>query len=238
MKILQLFIFLFTIVNTSLAIDKMPVICVRIDKSIISNVDSVFLINDSQIQNSTDRYKVTSDQKEYLFKGYHGVSKISIKLKNSPKHLNDTTLITEKNATFVVKQINDKICFQQYHRSKLMNIMIQLIVLFLTLLLVKIPIAMLIMTPDSKKRFLINFGMINLLYLLVLIGLIVIMQDLFIGAIYLFMILIMISADLIFLNQKYNEKGILRPIIATIASNALFFIIGLLLIILMLWNIN
>lgn len=229
MKFIRIILVLISLATTCLAIDRMPVVHVRIDKSIISDVDSVYLMHDFQKSTFTDRYKVYPNQTMYLFSGFNGDLGISIKLKDSPNLISDTTLIFGRDASVIVKRQDNEICFQQYHQSMILIRAMQLIVLFLTLLIFKLPIAMLILRPESKKRFLLDFGKIILIYVVVLIILIGIMQDAYAVVFFPFVILTLIS-DLFFLIYNYDGRGKLRPIIAAIVINVLFLTIGLLLI--------
>lgn len=229
MKFLQIILVLISIATTCSAIDRIPVVHVRIDKSIISDVDSVYLMHDFQKTIFTDRYKVSPNQTKYTFSSFDGDLGISIKLKDSSKLLSDSTLILGRDASVIVKRNDSEISFQQYHQSMILVRGIQLIVLILTLLIFKLPIAMLIVRPESKMRFLLDFGKSILIYVVVLILLIVIMQDAFVVAFFPYVILTFLF-DLFFLIYNYDGRGKLRPILAAIVINVLFLTIGLLLI--------
>lgn len=219
---------LFSFTTVCMAIDRMPEIRIKIDKSIISEVDSVYLIKDFQNVSSTDQNEVSPNQKWYSFSGFHGKSRISIKLKNSYNLLTDTTLAIGRNATIIIKKHKNKIYFQEYHQSVFWRISKILVVLLIALLFVKLPIAMLIISPISKRRFLVNFAMTNLIYFVVFFGLIGIMRDTL--SLVLFPLILMITiSDLFFLKSRDEDCGIVRLIFATLISNVLYFTTGLLL---------
>ena len=189
---------------------------ITIDKTAINEIDSLYLLTgqsdyDSLNFNSTS---VSSDENEYRFSD---VGRIKVKLKNN-------TVIESKSdnwSRIKISKSNNKFIFEKIETSETFRMTKYYIVTFIIIFLIKVLTSLFIISPNKKVNFIIYFGLLNLLYFMLF--------EFFTGLImnYLFSFYIAILIlDLIFLIIKFSQKGHLRPILAGLISNVLFFTIG------------
>jgi hypothetical protein len=206
--------------------DKLLKLNVNIDKSILSEIDSVFLIDSSEFSNEgVNQLKVTNDILDYKLVTDESKVKIRLKLRNSSYITSNTIETSNSNDKIYISKHDYKYTFNVIKESKFQKYSILFFIVLIVLLSTKIPIALLIISPSSKIDFLKQYGGLNLIYLGIFIICLLIFLPGFIGFLYLFYFVVLVS-DLFFLIKYYDDKGIARPIIAGLISNLLFLTIG------------
>jgi len=206
--------------------DKVPLIRIIVDKSILSEIDSILLIGSSEFSNElVNQLKVTKDIQEYKLVTDESKVKIRLKLRNSDYITSNTIETSNSNNKIYVSKRDNNYTFNVIKESKFQKYSIMFFIVLLVLLLTKIPIALLIISPSSKIDFLKQYGGLNLIYLGIVIICLLIFSSGFIGFLYLFYFVFLVS-DLVFLIKYYDDKGIAKPIIAGLISNLLFLTIG------------
>lgn len=189
---------------------------ILIDETAIDEIDSICLLTednslDSLNFNSTS---VSSSENEYRFST---TGRIKLKLKNK----NEVVSKSENWRNIKISKFNNKFIFEEIRASESFIMIKFFIVTFMTIFLLKVIVSFLIILPERKLKFIVFFGLLNLLYLTIF----EIFDRTIINYIFSFYTIILIS-DLIFLTIKYGQKGYIRPILAGLISNVLFFTIG------------
>jgi hypothetical protein len=150
--------------------------------------------------------------------------RIKIILTNSQEIVSNT-FNTRFTTKIRISRIEGRIQFKQVKETNFEKYGLVILIILLTILVIKVPVALMIINPSNKLGFLRDYCGINLVYLTIFIISMAIISDRFIIFLYPFYFLILI-ADMVFLTRLYNDKGIKRPIIAAILSNILFLTIG------------
>ena len=209
--------------------DKAPGVSIKIEKSILPEIDSIFLINvsqDSNVYQSRRGRKVTEDQSRYfLYSSIKESSKIKLQLTNSSVIISDSTFIINHSPKIFISKNDGVIGFSQIERNSFQIYSKMALVIFIILFVTKVPVATLINKPKSKLRFMLLFAGLNLLYVLICMILIGFLKEMFAIMLYPFYIIVL-GADITFLIKQYPDSGKSRPIIAGVVSNLLFLTIG------------
>jgi hypothetical protein len=206
--------------------DKIPEVKIKIEKSAISSIDSLKILcfdkySDSQLKD----FKVSVDKEEYKFHTnvQNGIIILTLKDKSQFKS-KPFKIINFKNRISILK-VKEYYIFEKKEESKIVKFSSIILIIFSIVFISKIPIALLIIKPELKINFMLKYGGVNLVYLIV-IG---ILLATFISSFFFFLYpsyLIIMILDLIFLTNCYKESGKFRPVIAGIVSNLLFLTIG------------
>ena len=207
--------------------DKAPSIRIKIEKSALSEIDSIFLTNDppGNIYQLWSGKKVTTDQSTYFLYPVRQNSRIKLRLTNSNVIFSDSTIIINPSSIIKISKNNGVIGFNKVVKTEPQRYIYLFLAIFMIVFITKVPIATLINRPHSKWRFMFLYTGLNLIYLLIVILLIRFLNDIFAIMLYPFY-LIVLGSDIIFLIKHYPDKGLTRPIIAGIVSNLLFLTIG------------
>jgi hypothetical protein len=215
------------ILNSCAAIDISPIIHVTIDNSVISEIDSIFLINNMEAYDLKDinAKKVTIGTNEYSFYRVQPVVILKLKLKNGKQLTSGTFIKKDSHDKIIVSAKNNKIYFEKISRSSFQKYAPLIIIILLVVLIIKLPITLLIIWPSSKIKLLRDLSLLNLLYLVLFVVLMIVISDVMIFLLYPFYFCVLL-VDLIFLAKEYNEKGLLRPILTGVVSNLAFITIG------------
>ena len=214
------------LVTSCFVFDKLPEINIKIDDSILSEIDSIMLIDSSQYSNTEENsLKVINDFQDYKLMTYESSVRIKLKLKNSKYITSDLIeIINGSDKIFISKQ-EDKYEFNLIEESKIQKYATVFLIVLLLVLLTKIPVALLIISPVSKTEFLKHYGGLNLIYLVLFTVCLLIFSAGFVAFLYPFYFIVFAS-DLLFLTKYYDDKGTGRPILAGIISNLLFLTLG------------
>lgn len=225
MRITITFFILF-LLTSCFVFDKIPEINIKIDKPILSEIDSIILIDSLTYSNTEENYvKVTDEFQDYRIMSFESSVRIKLKLKNSSYITSDLIeIINDKDKIFISKHEN-KYEFNIIKESKFKKYATIFFIVLLLVLLTKIPVALLIISPVSKFEFLKHYGGLNLIYLVLFTVCLLIFSEGFVAFLYPFYFIVLAS-DLLFLTKYYNDKGTARPIIAGIISNLLFLTLG------------
>jgi hypothetical protein len=221
-----LFIFSSMLLTSCFVFDKLPEVEVKIDKSLVQEIDSIFLEEGAYFETIRDvnRKGINKANQKYSFFPYDQNFRIKLLLKNSQEIVSSTF---NKRFTTIIRISRDKekIQFIQVKETKLKKYGLVIFIIILTVIIIKVPIALLVISPSDKLTFIRDYGGINMVYLTLFILLIAIFSDKFIIFLYPYYFVIII-ADILFLTSFYNDKGVKRPIIAAVLSNILFLTIG------------
>jgi hypothetical protein len=207
--------------------DKAPSIRIKIEKTALSEIDSIFLA-DSPPDNINQLWsgkKVTTDQNTYFLYPVRQNSRIKLRLTNSNVIFSDSTIIINPSSIIKISKNNGVIGFNKIVKTEPQRYISMFLAIFLIVFITKVPITTLINRPHSKWRFMLLYTGLNLIYLLIVILLISFLDDIFAIMIYPFY-LIVLGSDIIFLIKQNPNGGLTRPIIAGIVSNLLFLTIG------------
>jgi hypothetical protein len=207
--------------------DKAPNAKINIEKTALSEIDSIFLTDGSKdnINQSWIGKKVTMDQSTYFLYPVRQNSRIKLRLINSEVIYSDSTIILNPSSVIKISENNGVIGFSKIVKTDLQRYISMFFAVFIIVFFTKVPIALLINKPQSKWRFMLQYTGLNLIYLLIVILLLSILNDIFAILLYLFY-LIVLGSDITFLIKQYPDKGVIRPIIAGIVSNLIFLTIG------------
>jgi hypothetical protein len=221
-----LFIFSSMLLTSCFVFDKLQEVEVRIDKSIIQEIDSIYLQEGTYFETirNVNSKKIIKGIEKYTFFPYDQSIRIKILLKNSQEIVSSAfnTRFTNK---IRISRVEEKIQFTQVKETNFKKYGSVILIIILTILIIKVPIALMIISPSNKLTFIRDYCGINLSYLTLFIILMAIFSDQFIIFLYPYYFVILI-ADILFLTRLYNDKGLKRPIIAAILSNILFLTIG------------
>jgi hypothetical protein len=223
-----LFLLLIAVLLTSCFVfDKPPNAKIEIEKSILPEIDSIFLNHESPnnyYQNCCGK-KITLDQAIYYLYPVRSNSRIKLILANSKIIFSDSTIF--KKATFLIRisKSNGIIGFTPIVKSKIQMYFPLILVIFLIVFITKVPISLVINRPALKWRFVLLYTGLNLIYLLIFIVFIGLFEDKFAVLLYPFY-LIILGCDIMFLIKQKTDKGLVTPIISGIVSNLLFLTIG------------
>jgi hypothetical protein len=205
---------------------KLQEVQVRIDKSIVQDIDSIYLQEGTYFEtiSAMNSKKIIKRIEKYSFFPYSQNIRIKIILTNSQEIVSNT-FNTRFTTKIRISRIEGRIQFKQVKETNFEKYGLVIPIILLTILVIKVPVALMIINPSNKLGFLRDYCGINLVYLTIFIISMAIISDRFIIFLYPFYFLILI-ADMVFLTRLYNDKGIKRPIIAAILSNILFLTIG------------
>jgi hypothetical protein len=223
-----LFIILIAVSLTSCFVfDKPPSAKIEIEKSLLPEIDSIFL--NAESPNNDNRMwfgkKVTIGQSTYFLYPIHSNSRIKLTMTNSNNIFSDSTIFKNSPSLIRITKNNGSIGFNPIVKSKFQMYMPLILVIFIILFFTKVPIALIINRPLLKWRFVLLYTGLNFIYLLIFIAFISILEDKFAILLYPYYFII-IGSDIIFLTKLNPGKGLARPIIAGIISNLLFLTIG------------
>lgn len=214
-------------------IDRSPIVHVTIEKSLIPEIDSIFLIETSHSYQTreTNSQKVKADINEYSFllSGFNSVIRIKLKLKDTIEVISDSLMINDSKDKIKIAGQANKIKFEKIIKTKFQSYTPFIFIILLVILIAKIPLSVLIIWPSQKVRFIKLYSGLNCLYLLIFIIPMIIFSDIMIFLLYPFYLCVLLI-DLIFLVKEFHEKGVLRPIIAGILGNLVFLTLGQLII--------
>ncbi|MFQ3578685.1 MAG: hypothetical protein SNJ71_00915 [Bacteroidales bacterium] len=208
--------------------DKIPgEVRVTIDKSIVSDIDSVFLIDNSQYVDLEERnsVKVISEIKDYSFYSSRQNARIKIKLKDSKEYFSDSTITQGSEGEIKISRVDNKVKFEKIVRTNFQKYAPLILIVLLIVLITKVPVALLIIWPSSRIKFLMYYGGLNMIYLIIFILSLILFSDAFVVFLYPFYLIVLIS-DLFFFVKYYQEKRTFRLVIAAIVSNLLFLTVG------------
>jgi hypothetical protein len=223
-----LLILLLTVSLTSCFVfDKAPNVRINIEKTALSEIDSLFLTGDSRdnINQLWIGKKVTMDQSTYFLYLVHQNSRIKLRLTNSKVIFSDSTIILNPSSVIKISKNNGEIGFSKIVKSESLRYISMFLAIFMIVFIIKVPIATLINRPNSKWRFMLIYTGLNLIYLFVVILLINFLDDIFAILLYPFY-LIVFGSDIIFFLKQNPDRSLTRSIIAGIVSNILFLTIG------------
>lgn len=202
---------------------------IDVDKSIISNIDSIQLISES---GCNETQKVIENEPIYSFCGGNPVETFTlrIKLKNDTEiksetiqlNYDDRVLITQKDGQYK---------FETIVNSRVLDLFKAIIIYLLVLFLSKVVIGLVLINPDSKIKFVLKYGSFNLFLILISVLLIGASASIVVGNSYWFIIvslelLVILSLDFYYLYRYSKKKNIIRPFVTVIAGNTLLILIG------------
>jgi hypothetical protein len=206
------------------AVDKSKMITVHIDNNIRTEIDSIIMIDSLPPENNSIRFqRLKADNSETYnsFWSYGPYIWINLRLKNSDLVKSDSINILNSTQNIYIRKNDNKITFMaEPLPPKTKNYIISGI-LFLFVISLKIMMAFWIVNPNNKLRFLLSFGAVQIIYLI--ISIFSIMK--YFEGFYLFYFLILVI-DTIFLVTFYHGKGWYRPILAGLVSNFFLVTIG------------
>jgi len=222
-----LFILMLVSFSSCFVFDKIPAVDVTLDKSLIADIDSIFLIVNSQSIDLKERnsVKVSSDIKDYSFYTHRSNARIKIKLKDSKEYFSDSTITENPEGKIKISRVDNKIRFKKVVRTNFQKYVPLILIILLIILITKVPVALLIIWPSSKLEFLLHYGGVNIIYLIIVILSYIIFSDAFVVFLLLFYLIVFMS-DLFFFAKYYQDKRTYRLVIAAIVSNLLFFTVG------------
>ena len=137
---------------------------IYLDKTIISSLDSLNVVDGQQGASFTDGQKVKPGSKEFYFPNFRKGLRIALKFKDGQIFLSDTKVIKSNDRRVIIKKKYGRPIIHQY--SKFESVYPIMIVALLVLLLTKLPVVMLILQPESKRIFVIRYSLLILLSVL------------------------------------------------------------------------
>ena len=208
---------------TSCVLDRIPRVKIEIDQRAISKIDTLEVIRNSHYNGEIkDSKKVLKNTKEYYFSNEEDfgtirlklIDKTEIKLDSIQLRNTDRLIVSELNGSYKIKPKSD---------SKILAILKFLLISLLTLFLSKIAPALFILKPNSRKDFILKYGLFSMIFILgsfLTFGLVAGK-----GIILMFIGLIAILfVDFLFLYYYCEKREKIKPIIAVIVGNLLFWI--------------
>jgi hypothetical protein len=207
--------------------DKAPSVKIKIEKSALSEIDSIFLTDYSPntFNQLWSGNKVTINQSTYFLYPVRQNSRIKLRLTNSNVIFSDSTLLLDRSSIIKISKNSGVIGFNKIVKTEHQRYISLFLVIFMIVIITKVPIASLISRPNSKWRFMLLYAGLNLIYLLIVMLLTSFLKDSFATMLYPFY-LIVLGSDMVFLIKQHPDRGLTRPIIAGIVSNLLFLTIG------------
>ena len=207
--------------------DLAPGVKIKIEKSILPEIDSISLLEVSQdsIWESGGSIKITPNKQSYFLYTFFEKARIQIHLNNSTKVLSDSIFGPSHSHTIIISGNDGVIAFNQVEKNKKQTYLSGFLLVFAILLITKVPVATLIIKPNSKLRFMMLFAGLNFLYLLIFVVLLIFLKELLLFMLYPIYLIVLLTDTAIFL-RLYREGGISRPILAGVISNFLFLTIG------------
>jgi len=225
-KMKEFLIILLSSVISSCAFEPSSSINVHIDKSIISNVDSIFMVDSSTRYYDEKSRKIEPGVFDYSLLRTYSQFQIKLKLKKSQVIISDTIKILNTADIISITKVDNKINFKLISESKISKYVFIFFISLVVLLTIKILTTILILSPNSVMTYIKQISTLNLIYLVIFYPLIIVFESGY-GFILFCAFLITLISDLVFLQSYYNDKGQVRTIIAGIISNILFWTIGL-----------
>lgn len=223
MRTLQFLIFFF-FMTSCFAMVKKPSKMIYLDKTIISSLDSLNVVDGLQGATFQDGKKVNPGSKKYYFPNLKKGLRIALKFKDGHTYLSDTSVIKSDNRRVIIKMKYGGPIIHQY--SKFESVYPIMLVALLVLFLTKLPIVMLILQPESRRKFILKYSaLIFLSVLIFFIETIFKTPSLGIILLQLFVLAPIFDSFYIWIINRQIKK--LKLFFASIVSNLTFNTIGI-----------
>lgn len=223
MRALQFLIFFFY-VTSCFAMEKKPTKMIYLDKTIISSLDSLNVVDGLQGATFQDGKKVNPGSKKFYFPNLKKGLRIALKFKDGHSYLSDTSVIKSDDRRVIIKMKYGGPIIHQY--SKFESVYPIMIVALLVLFLTKLPTVILILQPESRRTFILKYSPLILLSVLIFFIETMLKIPSF-GFILLQLFVLAPIFDLIYLwifNRQIKKR---KLIFASIISNLTFNTIGI-----------
>lgn len=223
MRTLQFLIFFF-FMTSCFAMVKKPSKMIYLDKTIISSLDSLNVVDGLQGATFQDGKKVNPGSKKYYFPNLKKGLRIALKFKDGHTYLFDTSVIKSDDRRVIIKMKYGGPIIHQY--SKFESVYPIMLVALLVLFLTKLPIVMLILQPESRRKFILKYS--ALIFFSVLIFFIeTIFKTPSLGFILLQLFVLAPIFDSIYIWIINRQIKKLKLFFASIVSNLTFNTIGI-----------
>lgn len=225
MKSLQLLMFLICVTSCFASVKRNRNIV--LDKTIAFSLDSLNVIDSLQDISFQNGIKVNSVTKKYSFPTFKKGMRIALKFKDGRTYLADKKVIAVDNQKVIIKMRYNKPIFHQYTRFEMVAPV--MIVALIVLLMIKLPVAMSVLKPDSRKIFIFRYFL--LIFSVIVQFTIQFSMNIFSLPIFFLQILLFpVIIDYFYLWFFYRQIKIGRLILTSIISNLVFNTIGLFII--------
>lgn len=209
---------------TACMIDRKPQVRIEIDESAILKIDSIELVTNTYYYGiQKEGCKIEENTKEYILGNTENTGTFRLKLKDKTEIRLDSVELG--NADWLtISQVNGTYKVEPRNESKIAYFLKILLVGLIIVFFTKVASALVIISPDSSKDFILKYGLFNLIYVFVSALLISAGG----GGLILFCLatFAVLFVDFNFLYNYCRKGGITRPLIAVIVGNLLLFIIG------------
>jgi hypothetical protein len=138
---------------------------IYLDKTIISSLDSLNVVDEHQGAIFFDGQKVKPGNKEFYFQNFKKGLRIALKFKDGQTYLSDTKVIKSDDRRVMIKMKYGRPIIHQY--SKFESVAPIMIVALLALFLIKLPIATWIIHPESRRTFILRYSHLILFSVLI-----------------------------------------------------------------------
>lgn len=192
---------------------------VVIEKELLHKIDKIYILKDC----STDSQLVNINSEHYLF-SFYPKSKIKIKLKNQNQFYPNSIVVTENTDRIHICAESNKITFKV---EKYVDFKTNVPLLFSVylLLIIKLIITILIIKPLSKFGFIKKYGLIYLVFILLLLVTSFSQPSLLFTIGTFTGMLLFLIFDFAFLLDKHKKKGVIAFVISSIIISFLGIIL-------------
>lgn len=225
MKRLQLLIFLFCVTSCFASVKRHTSIV--LDRTIVSSLDSLNVIDSLKDRSFENGIKVDRSRSNYYFSSFKKGMRIALKFKDGRTYLADRNVIGVDNQKVIIKMRYNKPIFHQYSRFELVTPI--MIIALIVILITKLPVAMSVLKPDSKKLFFMRCSLLNL-SLIVLFTIQLSLNIFSLPLFFLQILLFPVIIDYLFLWLFYRRMKKSNLILTSVISNFVFNTIGLFMI--------
>lgn len=213
----------FFCVTSCFAWEKKPSNMIYLDKTIISSLDSLNVVDGLQGSVFQDGLKVKSGYKEYYFPNFRKGMRIALKFKDGHSYLSDASVLKSDDRRVLIKMKYGRPKIHQYSKFELVAPIS--IVALLVLLLTKFPVALSLLQPKSKRIFILRYSILILFSVLIFF-----IETMFkipsFGFIIFQLFILAPIFDYIYLWIFYRQIKRAKLITASIVSNLTFNTIG------------
>ena len=223
MKYLAILILVF-IIPSCFTVDKSKMITVHLDNTIKTEIDSIIMIDSLPDEKDSIRFqrlKTNNSESYNSFWSYGPYIWIHLKLKNSDLVKSDSINIFNSTQNIYIGKKDNKFTFMAEPLPPKTKSYIISSILFLCVISLKIMLAFWIVNPKNKLSFLLSFGTLQFIYLIISI---LSVMKYYEGLYFLYFFILV--CDIIFLVTFYHGKGWFRPIVAGVVSNLFLITIG------------
>jgi len=232
-QVLIVLIFLLSIISSKcFAVDPSPYGYIVINKSLASEIDSIIIIKDSKQTNFDDIYKIkVMDGVNQYSPDFRLINiRIKLKLKNNTEITSDEMSAFGKENKINIYKVKGQIRIEKEVESFFLKYGRFILIALIIILVTKLPIALLMLRPENKIKFLKQFSLINLAYIFIIIIPYILQIDILSVVMVFLTPIIIILSDEIYITKYYKVNTVFGALIVSLLSNLIFLIAGLILV--------